>query len=262
MTGKNDKIGQIYYTPLRSFEIAEDATFWLSSALSILVLVVEKSKYSILYDIIQILFIVNVVTLFVISNWIRLFWAHRAHDRRIMDFLSYSLKVPLITERSAGYFDNDECGKWRRIGACLLENTLFSKSIVARMLVWQRTYSGLYILLWSIALTFRETDLAWIGVLAQVILSEQLLSRWLRMEWLHRRTERVYDDVYKIMLRMGVNVSSENEAAILASLLRYETAKSQAAISLSSRTFAKLNARVSAEWREICNDLKIAPARQ
>jgi hypothetical protein len=72
------------------------------------------------------------------------------------------------------------------------------------------------------------------------------------MEWLRARIEGVYDDVYSLIQSTANNAGSkEFRARVLECLLRYETAKAQAGISLSTDIFKKLNPSLSAEWQTI-----------
>jgi hypothetical protein len=60
--------------------------------------------------------------------------------------------VPLIPERSQGFFNNSETKPFRRIAASVLENTLFSKAILQRMLRNERVKVVLYACAWFAAL--------------------------------------------------------------------------------------------------------------
>jgi hypothetical protein len=194
---------------------------------------------------------------FVLGLTARLYWSSRAQSKRISDFVSNAFDVPLIPERSQGFFNNAETEPFRRIAASLLENTLFSKVILLRMLRSERIKIAVYACVWLAALLNRATDLALITGIAQVILSEQIISKWVRMEWLRARVEGVYDDVYSLIQSTRNRGSKEINARVLEYLLRYETAKSQAGISLSTAIFKKLNTSLSSEWRKTAQGLNL-----
>jgi hypothetical protein len=77
---------------------------------------------------------------------------------------------------------------------------------------------------------------------AQIVFSEQVASRWLRLEWLRRECERTFDDVYRQFQTKG-----QMEAFSIEALGRYEIAKATAAISLSSRIFQSSGGRPELE---------------
>jgi hypothetical protein len=119
------------------------------------------------------------------------------------------------------------------------------------MLVTDRTFVACYAVIWFIALLNRATDLAVVTTVAQVIFSEQILSRWLRMEWLRSRFERIYDDCYSLIRTTTHRPSKEFRARVVDYLLRYETSKAKAGISLSSSIFRKRNLTLSSQWQLI-----------
>ncbi|MFC0220181.1 hypothetical protein ACFFJ7_17475 [Pseudochelatococcus lubricantis] len=147
------------------------------------------------------------------------------------------------------------------MGASVLENTLFTKSILGRMLHFERTRICVYILAWLWAAVYRATDLELLAVAAQVLFSEQLLSRWVRMEWLRSRAERLYEDLYALIQSTSDLSSKEFRARVIETLIRYETSKAQAGLSLSTGVFNKLNPELSHKWRSLCDQLGITPSR-
>lgn len=84
--------------------------------------------------------------------------------------------------------------------------------------------------------------------------SEQVVSKWLRLEWLRMRFEKTYDDVYRLF--QSRPVARKFSAMTLESLGMYETAKANAAVTLLSRLFRQLNAELSVEWERIKAELK------
>ena len=90
---------------------------------------------------------------------------------------------------------------------------------------------------------------------SQALFSEQILSRWLRLEWLRARFEKTFDDVYKLF-QTRPPVAQFNVHALVA-LSMYETAKANAAVTLSSKTFDRLNSTLSAEWEKVKTTLRI-----
>ena len=106
-----------------------------------------------------------------------------------------------------------------------------------------------------LARDFHAVALGIVVAASQAVFSEQVVSRWLRLEWLRMRFEKTYDDVYRLFhSRPAV---PKFNAMTLESLGMYETAKANGAITLSSRLFHQLNAELSIEWERIKVELKI-----
>jgi len=110
-------------------------------------------------------------------------------------------------------------------------------------------------LAWLLCLLNRQTDLGIVVAASQAVFSEQVVSKWLRLEWLRIRFEKTYDDVYRLF--QSRPVASRFNAMTLESLGMYETAKANGAITLSSKLFRQLNDELSAEWERIKTELKI-----
>ncbi|WP_262299009.1 hypothetical protein [Microvirga sesbaniae] len=248
---RDDPIGREYYSPLKSAEFWSDAAFYIAGALSIAALLVDKATYPRVSDAIQSLFALSVLAIFVSGLAIRLYWSSRARDKRVADFLSNAFGVALIHKQSSGYYNNTQTRPSKRLGAALLENSFFSKTIARGMLPYERTKIALYAAAWILAMLNRATDLALLAAVAQVIFSEQVIARWVRLEWLRTRFEYVYASLYSLIQATSDFESKGYKARTIELLLAYETGKAQAGISLSSRLFRKLNPRLSKEWKDI-----------
>ncbi len=256
-----DPIGPEFYVPLGVAEKISDAAFYLAAALSIFVLLIDKASRPELYGVVQTTFAVTVVGYFVSGIVTRTYFATRAHSRRFADFVSNAFSVPLAPSRSEGYYNTPDGDPFTRMGASVLENTLFTKSILQRMLRSERIRICIYVIAWLWAAIYRVTDLELLAIAAQVLFSEQLLSRWIRMEWLRSRVERLYDDLFALFQSSSNSRSKEFRARVIEALIRYETSKAQAALSLSSRVFSKLNPELSLKWQSVCNQLGVTPSK-
>jgi hypothetical protein len=258
---RRDPIGPEFYVPLGTAEKVSDIAFYLAAALSVIVLLVDKMAQPKIYGAVQATFAVAVVGFFVSGIVIRTYFATRAHSRRFADFVSNAFSVPLVASPSEGYYNTVEGEPFLRMAASVLENTLFTKSILGNMLRFERARVCAYVLVWLWAAIYRATDLELLAVAAQVLFSEQLLSRWVRMEWLRSRVERLYDDLYALIQSTSDTKSKEFRARVVEALIRYETSKAQAGLSLSSRVFDKLNPNLSLKWRSVSDQLRIAPSK-
>lgn len=254
---RSDPIGPKYYVPLRKAEILSNVAFYLAAVLSIAILFVDRGSNVWAYDLAQGAFALLVICYFLSGIVIKIHFSARAHASRVADFVSNAFLVPLIATPSEGYYNTPGGDPFVRLASSVLENALFTKSIVGRMLRFERWRIAVYLVVWFCAVIYRATDLAIVAVAAQVLFSEQLLSRWVRMEWLRSRVEKAHDDLYGLFQGTTDRKSKEFRARVVQAMILYETSKAQAAISLSSRLFDELNVELSRSWQDTRTQLDI-----
>lgn len=254
---RNDPIRDRYYRPLERAETSSDWLFWLAALLSIASLTLDRAAGPKLYDIVQGAFVLCVLVLFFVGQAIRLYWTPRAEDKRRQSLLSDSFGVDITHEKVSGYYTNDQTNPVKRLGASILENSFFSKNIVLRMVHGERFRMAFYAVVWLIAVLNRVTDLALVATIAQVIFGEQIIARWIRMEWLRIRFERVFDNLYRLFQTTSNFNRDEFRVRVLEALGEYETSKGYGGITLSDKIFSRLNANLSLEWEQIRKTLNL-----
>lgn len=252
---RHDPIRERYYDPVEKTEEVSDWLFGIGAALSLVPLLIDKSKYPAIQQWISIVFAIDVILLFAIGLVVRLYLTPRADDKRRKDFLTNATKVDLTHEKTVGYYNNDLQEPSRRLAAQVLENSHFSKAIVLKMAKQERIKVLFYGVLWIVCLMNRQTDLDIILAASQAVFSEQMLSKLLRTEWLRMRYEKTFEDVYRLF--QSHTTPSEFDAMALESLLLYESSKSNGGIVLSSAVFNALNDSLSDEWEKIKKSLNI-----
>lgn len=255
VTNKIDPIRDRYFKPLELAEQGSEAFFYVAAVLSFATLLVDKTVYPAGYSIIQVLFVVSVIAVFFLGLGIRLYWTPRAEDQRRLDLLSNANGVPLTHEKTIGYYNNDQTTSTKRLGVATMENSHFSRAIALEMAKKERLKVCAYIASFIIVALYRNTDLAIAAASAQAVFSEQIVSRWLRLEWLRMRCDETYKKLYSIF-QDAPNKNTTN-AKVLECFAFYETGKANAGIMLSSRVFERLNPSLSAEWETIKATLKI-----
>jgi hypothetical protein len=249
---KIDPVGERYFGPLRTAELAADVLFYLSAALSLASLFVEKTVYPILYSLVQVGFVLSVIAFFVANVLIRFYFSPRAQKRRYEDFLSHAFDTALSHRQTTKYYNNSATTTPNRIAAQVLENSFYSRDTASSMATEERLKIALYVLIWIIAVLNRSTDLSTIGVAAQIVFSEQVISRWLRIEWLRLKCEALFDELFQL-IKSGTNL----EVASVKVLGEYEIVKATAAITLSTRLFKRNEERTTREWEEMRKTLGI-----
>lgn len=252
---RSDPIRTNYFDAVQQAENISNWLFFVNAALSFCTLLVDQKTHPDAYDLVLLLFSLAVVAMFALGLILRLYLTPRAEDKRRQDFFSSACNVNLIHQRTDGYYNNDFSDPIKRMAAQVLENSLFSKEIALRMARLERFKFVIYVLIWLVLLLNRRTDLGWIVAASQAIFSEQILSKWLRLEWLRVRFEKTFDDVFRLF-QTKPPVAQFNAHALDA-LSMYETAKANAAVTLSSKIFDDLNPTLSAEWEKVKAALKI-----
>jgi hypothetical protein len=241
-----DPIRDRFFVPLEAIDNVSNWLFFFTAFLSFLALLFDAKADPEGYNYVQTVFIATALLLFVVGQAAKLYFWPRSERPRRQDFLSYGLGVNLTHIRTTGYYNNNETDPIRRIGAAVLENTLFTKTIIRKMLIRTRLLTLGYILGWIIALSTRTTDLGWI---AQVIFSEQLVSRYLRMEWLRSKTENIHEGLIAIF-RSG-STPTAMQPYVWEAFSEYEAIKTNAGILASKKIFTELNSTLSDEWEKI-----------
>lgn len=252
---RSDPIRTRYYDAVELADKVSDKLFYANAVLSVASLLVEKQAHPIAYDWILIFFALAVAALFAIGLVSRLYLTPRAEDKRRQDFFTSACGVSLTHEKTDGYYNNDFTEPIKRLAAQVLENSHFSKAVALRMARTERIKVIVYTVIWLTCVLNRQTDLGIVVAASQAVFSEQVVSKWLRLEWLRIRFEKTYDDVYRLF--QSKPTAPNFNAMTLESLGVYETTKANAAITLSSKTFHQLNAELSAEWDQIKAGLKI-----
>lgn len=254
---KSDPIRKKYYRPLEMAESFSDWLFYFVAIISVLIFVIERARYPVIYDLMQGAFIISVLALFFIGLGIRLYWTPRAEDKRRQDFFSNSFGVALTHDLTSGYYNNEQTDPFKRFSASLLENSFFSKNIALKMACGVRVQIGIYLLFWLTALLCRTTDIAIAAAIAQAVFSEQIISKWIRLEWLRMRFESVYDGLYLLVQSTTDFNKEEYRASVLEAFGKYETSKARGSITLSAKVFDRLNSKLSSEWEVIKSNLNL-----
>ena len=252
---RSDPIRKRYFDAVSLAESANDWLFYAGALLSIAAVFVDKPTFPNAYDWVLLVFAVVVAAYFAVGISLRLYLIPRADDARRQDFFTSACGVDLTHIKTDGYYNNDFTEPIKRMAAQLLENSLFSKTISLRMAKLERFKIAAYVVAWLACLLYRRADLGYVVAASQAVFSEQILSKWLRLEWLRMRFEKTFDDVYKVF--QSQPPKPKFSAMTLDALSMYETAKSNAAITLSATIFEELNPSLSLEWGEIKKSLKI-----
>lgn len=103
---------------------------------------------------------------------------------------------------------------------------------------------------------YRNTELNIISIIAQTLFSSELLSKYIRLEFLRSENEKIFEELYNMFL-ISKKSNVALKAKIIDALTRYESAKAYSGIKQSSNIFHEINGNASKEWEEIKNKLDI-----
>lgn len=252
-TTRVDPIRKRYYDPLERAEKVSGWLFYIAAITSFLPLMFSEKSYPIGNSVVTAAFVLLVIANFVLGIVIRLYFFPRAEDARRKEFLSNAFNFDLIHQRTIGYYNNDETSPLRRIGMLVMENLFFSKAILGKMAPAVRARAAIYFVLWFGFVIWRATPLDWLVAGAQVLFTEEILTRWIRLEWARNRAEKLYDIVHSLF-----QVSPTGDKLTAYSLQAfgdYEVGKALGGILLSQRIFDRDNPSLTQEWEKVKNGL-------
>jgi hypothetical protein len=252
---KRDPINERFFDPIETLERWSGRLFYVTAVVSFLPLFVEKKEHPVLFDDVQIAFVLLVIALFVAGLVARLWLMPEAHDARRTDFLSHAYKVPLTHEQTEGYYNNDQTDPLRRVGVMTMENSFFTREILRSMARWERAKTAVYFAAFLGVLMYRGYPAEVWGIVAQAVFSEQIVSRFLRLEWLMRRADRAYNELYALFQSNPAKLSVHARA--LGAFVLYETSKANAAVTQSTKLFNRRNPELSKDWDKIRKKLKL-----
>lgn len=252
---KSDPVNINFYIPLARISFISDLAFFLGAILSVATIYINKENHPALYSFTSIAFAISVAAVFIIGLLVKLYYFPRAEDERIRDFLGHAYGLNLTYKPTDAYYNNNAKSAAKKIGAQLLENSLFSKEISSKMLKGMAVRYSIYAIIWFYTALSRDVDYGIVLIASQILFAEQVLSKFIRLAWLNLRFERTYDQTYRLFLN---NVADEKfECAIIEYLIFYETSKTIASLQLSSRIFSKINLKLSSDWESIKKKLNI-----
>lgn len=256
-TTRSDPIRTKFYGPLERAEKVSGWLFNIGAIASFLPLIFDEKTYPTSNSVVTAVFVLLVIANFVLGIVIRLYFSPRADDARRKEFLSNAFNFDLIHQRTVGYYNNDETNPLRRIGMSVLENLFFSKAILGKMAPAIRARTIMYFVLWFGFVIWRATPLDWLAAGAQVLFTEEILSRWIRLEWARNRAEKLYDVVHSLF-----QVSPTGDKLTAYSLQAYgdyEVGKAIGGILLSQPIFERENPSLAHEWDKVKSGLPPAP---
>ena len=224
--------------------------FVVGGIFSIALLFTQDQKY---HDLMQGGFLCASLLLFFLNHFFHLVLFPKGENKRVSDFIDSAYSTNLSgRDKTEGYYNNAETDHMRRIAFQCLENTFYTQEISSLMLKAVRPISIFYFLIWLPCVIYRGSDLDWLVVLSSVLFSEEVFSKWIKLEWLKYKSVSFYDDIHRMIQ------TSRDETfapATIEKCLMYEKLKATASILLCSKIFKENNERLASEWDSIRQSL-------
>jgi hypothetical protein len=249
-----DPVREKYYRPCETADLVETTLFYAGVALSISIAALPRSNYEGIERVLVTLFGLVVIGCFVTSQLIRLYLMPRALRGRQSDFCSHAFGTDLASDKTVNYYNNAQTSPAKRIAAQVLESSYFTNALLSKVARRHRWLNGGYLTIWLTLMFYRGFDFGVILAISQALFSEQLVSKWLRVEWLRLRTEAVYRDTYACIQGQRTDMFSPNAVF---QFVQYESAKANAATIVHSKDYKELRFKLASEWNEIRNKMSL-----
>lgn len=253
---KVDPIRENFFKPYERADRIGNMLFYGTALLSGATLFASKHVSPAVNGFLQVSALLGAIALFVMGLVIRLYFMPRAENQRLFDFFGRGFNEDLGGKRTEGYYNNDLTQPMERLVAQVLENALNSKEIVRDMCCSERWRAGICISLLLFCVALRQSEYDLMIAVTQLVLSENVLSRLVRLEWLRCKCEEAYEGAWAVLSsRPTTSISSARTLAVIGA---YEAAKANAGILFDSKVFEKLGPELEQEWQRVCVRLNIA----
>ncbi|MCG7947317.1 MAG: hypothetical protein N0C84_13320 [Candidatus Thiodiazotropha taylori] len=255
----NERIDELekYYSPIANCDGWAKGLFFVSAILSIVIPYPSLFPYPLLEAGVKIAFVLSVIIHSVLVHFNGLYLIPRAESLRRRQLLSDAFGVPLTSEKTQLYYNNEISPSVLKLGGNVLENSFFAKNVCGEMAANERIKILIYSVLWLMAILNRSTDLSLLLTLTQVLFSSEVIIYWLKIEVLRSRNETTYDRLYSLFLNKRVSEDQNMTAGILDSFAFYEASKASASIKQSTKIFNRLNPGLTKQWEKIRVQLQL-----
>jgi hypothetical protein len=255
-TDRVDEVARHYVAPRR----AATALLWLfysGAFLSLTTPYIEALKAPKIEGAVIVVFLIVALAYFIVSQGQQCYWLWRAEHERARRLISDGLGAKLSHDHTHLYYNNSYRPSIQRLGANLMENSLFGRAVTSDMLQSTRIRIGIYFVIWFTAFAARHNDLKLLVVITQLLFSAGLVADWINLEVLHARFERVFEELHGVFRSNTHADGIDDVATILLALVSYQAAKSAAGTLLDETSFTKISPEVTKQWAKIRADLNM-----
>lgn len=245
------------YKKAEQYECFSTSLFWLGVVTSLVSTFSSAAGYNKITAIADFALVVLTCIIFIIGCYTRLWVLHEAEDTRITEFVSRAYGTGTSPTATNGYFTDVETKPNRKVAAQLLENTFFTHKLCSLFAFWPRMLAFAVGLIWLCAIAWRGTDITYVALIGQIFFTEEVATKVIRVEWLRKNTERVYNEMYRLFKIPPTSILGFN-AVVLENELRYERLKATAAVVIPSKVFESNNDQLTAQFEAVQDEVGIA----
>lgn len=247
------------YLPAERADYTAGLLFWGVAILSFLILFPDWfAEWPVVVPIIKTGFAVGSVLLFGLFLASKLYFLPRAERLRRKQLLANAFDVPLTSQTTELYYNNSFSPSHQRLAANVMENAFFGHQIAEDMLLWIRLKTGLYFLAWLAVVSFRHESMDVVVWGTQFVFSADVIAYWCSLELLRSRHESTYDQLYNHFFHEHhEDNAAKATAETLDAFAAYESTKAVTGVLLNSKTFEKLNPKLTEEWEVVQKKLSI-----
>lgn len=168
-----------------------------------------------------------------------------------------SFDVPIGEAIRVDYYNTKLKPSIKRLGATTLENTKFTLAVLGGMLWKIRVMTAVYLLVFILLVSVRQTDLGWVLLATQSIFSGDVFLRWVNTERFRARTYECRSQLKQHFVEAAKKTSPVTYAIVLKAFANYECAKDEFGSPLCQKNFDQLNPTVTKEWEDERAELEI-----
>lgn len=172
----------------------------------------------------------------------------KAEDARCRDNLSNAYAVCFGGAKTRGYYNNSYKNPYVVAAAHTLENIFFTKELLNTVLLKKHIHIAAIAVGIVIAGILNLLDMPRVVIVSQFLISEPILSDWIKTIWLKRKCEHLFD--YMVAVFQG-NPNDQFKCKTFYVTTAYEAAKAHAGILIPETVFERMNSRLSEEWDKL-----------
>lgn len=199
-----------------------------------------------------------VIVFYLVLEFVTDYIHSSAETHRRCDLVDNAFGCKLAESRSEGYYTNDELKNGLyKIGVNSFESCFFSYKIASKSqcLLWVK--SALFAVLFILCAVIGY-DIAIVAII-QLSLPLSVVIQTIRHQRFVSRLKKIYENYRSIFdtLYNKKSISQNDYAKIMKEVLEYEGTISWANLLLDEKTYNKMNATLSKEWKLIKQEYKI-----
>lgn len=183
-----------------------------------------------------------------------LFW-YTAESFRRKSAIENAYAIDLTNLQTDGYYNNSLAPSTIKYALNAFESVFFSKSIARSMDAKEAIKSVLAVIVFTVScLEIKNGEI--VLLVAQTVFSSTFLIGAVKL-WVYQiRLETLYNEFYHEFVTVGIS-KNEQVSMLLADTVEYEAIKAHYKVRLSSKLFLQKNEKLTMQWAEITEKIKV-----